>query len=493
MSAGCPFELSLTQKRQATLIYHFTSLDYLQGLLLRIDGLLQYADYLLERRKVVEPFMYSAQWGARHTGANWSSTAYPAIVDFREQVLKAIASRDTEVYGDSGAAFCSRMLAEYSMMWMSPDQEEAFKQRFEEVSNYAGEMDGIVGLLGRATPWGDYSFWVTWQQHKGLFPRLPKFRVHTDIVGRSGEVPPRTGAYVPADDPHGAMQFAWIGTTSDGYRQGKLLNCKTFNDIGLDALAAVGREGLWSDDVGLAAFFAKVWHRIPDAADKYNGWLLEENGAIKIKPRLAAPAVSRSSSIARACDWYFVELLEGEFEDGDATELAGSGQNVPPPQRARHVCTATGWWSSPAKHDSRRHFLRGDLFPDIPSDTTVGYVQWQWDDNQQDSNLPPELPREANSLQPAPRAGLWLQANQPEVRCRVAEGEPLPLVDGLSVHWQWAEQPPPGMRATSGQPCPYPGIWYCEDLPTGPHAFLHGVPLPQVQGRDVTWFLVRTQ
>ncbi|MOA51490.1 hypothetical protein D3C78_1746450 [compost metagenome] len=79
------------------------------------------------------------------------------------------------------------------------------------------------------------------------------------------------------------------------------------------------------------------------------------------------------------------------------------------------------------------------------------------------------------------------------MRCRVAEGEPLPLVEGLSVHWQWAEQPPPGMRATSGQPCPYPGIWHCEDLPAGPHAFLHGVPLPQVQGRDVTWFLVRTQ
>ena len=107
--------------------------------------------------------------------------------------------------------------------------------------------------------------------------------------------------------------------------------------------------------------------------------------------------------------------------------------------------------------------------------------------------VPVEPSHEAESLQLAPRAGLWLQTEHPEVRCRVAEGEPLPLIDGLSVHWQWAEQPPPGMRATSGQPCPYPGIWYCEDLPTGPHAFLHGVPLPQVQDRDVTWFLVRTQ
>ncbi|WP_454724840.1 MULTISPECIES: DUF2345 domain-containing protein [Cupriavidus] len=48
------FGLSLVQKRQAALLYHFTSLDYLQGLSTRIEGLLQYADYLLERRKVVE-------------------------------------------------------------------------------------------------------------------------------------------------------------------------------------------------------------------------------------------------------------------------------------------------------------------------------------------------------------------------------------------------------------------------------------------------------
>ena len=480
-----PFELSLTQKRQATLIYHFTSLDYLQGLLLRIDGLLQYADYLLERRKVVEPFMYSAQWGARHTGANWSSTAYPAIADFRQDTLESITLRAQQVYDKTGAGFCSRMLSEYSMMWVSPDQEKSFKERFEEVVKYAGEIDGI---MERSSPLDDFSFWAIWQRHKALFPRFPKFRVHTDIVGRSGEVPPRTGAYVPIDDPYGALQFAWTGAAPNGYRGGYLADCDTFNDVGLDALAAVGRDGLWGDDTGLIDFLARSVKRIPDAS-----WAMDDNGVIKTRPRLAASVVALASSTHRACEWYFVELLEDEFEDDDATEREMGGQSVPLPQRAGQVCTATGWWSSPAKHDSRRHFLRGDLFPDIPSDTTVGYVQWQWDDNQQDSTLPPELPREASSLQSAPRAGLWLQANRPEVRCRVAEGEPLPLVDGLSVHWQWAEQPPPGMRATSGQPCPYPGIWYCEDLPTGPHAFLHGVPLPQVQGRDVTWFLVRTQ
>ncbi|WP_211342541.1 hypothetical protein, partial [Azoarcus indigens] len=57
--------------------------------------------------------------------------------------------------------------------------------------------------------------------------------------------------------------------------------------------------------------------------------------------------------------------------------------------------------------------------------------------------------------------------------------------------WQWIEQPGTGLRATSGQPCPYPGVWSCEDWPTGEQTFMHGVPLPQVEGRNVTWKLVR--
>ena len=165
-----PFELSLVQKRQATLIYHFASLEYLQGLLPRIESLIQYADYLLDRRKVVEPFMYSQQWGARNTGANWSSTAYPAIADFRQGILESIALRPQQAYRGTGVGFCSRMLSEYSMMWMSPEQEKSFKERFEEVARYAGEIDGV---LGRQTPKGDFSFWVTWERQKALFPRLP--------------------------------------------------------------------------------------------------------------------------------------------------------------------------------------------------------------------------------------------------------------------------------------------------------------------------------
>ncbi|MNZ89813.1 hypothetical protein D3C78_1087490 [compost metagenome] len=164
----------------------------------------------------------------------------------------------------------------------------------------------------------------------------------------------------------------------------------------------------------------------------------------------------------------------------------------PPPQVAGTACPQAGYWSTSAKHGSRRHFAAGEIFPEIPSDTTVGITQWDWDPDQSETTTATAEPaRVADSGEPAPRAGLWLQAGNPQVRCRMTQGQPLPEVDSQTIAWTWAEQPPPGARATSGQPCPYPGIWRCEDVPMGPQRFLHGEVLPSVQGRQVTWFLVQ--
>lgn len=51
-----------------------------------------------------------------------------------------------------------------------------------------------------------------------------------------------------------------------------------------------------------------------------------------------------------------------------------------------------------------------------------------------------------------------------------------------------------GLRARSGEPCPHPGTWECLDCTPGPQNqkyFVHEAVLPQVDGRDVTWRMVR--
>ncbi|MDF3844894.1 T6SS immunity protein Tli4 family protein [Pseudomonas citronellolis] len=49
-----------------------------------------------------------------------------------------------------------------------------------------------------------------------------------------------------------------------------------------------------------------------------------------------------------------------------------------------------------------------------------------------------------------------------------------------------------GLRVTSGTPCPWPGVWTCDEAPQlGAQTIVHGVPMPSVEGNAVTWRLLR--
>jgi hypothetical protein len=103
-----------------------------------------------------------------------------------------------------------------------------------------------------------------------------------------------------------------------------------------------------------------------------------------------------------------------------------------------------GWWYTLAKHGSRQHFKAGDLAPQISQGASRGRVIWQRDIDQD-----------------------------------AAKAEPPSLAS------------PGAVRVRSGEPCPYPGIWVCEDEPGAPQPFAYQTPMPQVNGRDVCWAMVK--
>ncbi|MGE8210020.1 MAG: hypothetical protein ACN6RH_10950 [Stenotrophomonas rhizophila] len=361
-------ELNAWHKRQATLLYHFASMPYIKELLERIDALIAFADGLLDERAGLDTAGRAlADWRPIDTAGHFSTYAYPALVDFRENVVKSIALRSFEQYRTAGQDQCSRMLDEYAhqMVWASREQEDEFKRLAESVFRYAGLLSDV---MYRPSTLDDFSFWYLWQEQKHLFPRMPRFRVRTDVVGVSGQTPPRTGVYVPQEDPMAALQFAWTG----GY--GELGNTYALNDFGRLALERVGRAGLWSDAVGLQALINEPRHRDLSDIDDVD----------RANVNLAPSAVSREGFEGRPCRWYFVEMMNDTYEDHDGS-YAGTASTAtstrPHRVEAGQRVPQDGWWYTPAQMGSRRYFKKDDTFPSLPGND-FGTVLWIWSPDQ---------------------------------------------------------------------------------------------------------------
>lgn len=133
-----PLELTLWQKKQATLFYHFASLDYFKGLQQRVNELITVAESTLDQAKAEnrDALLTDQQWGTRNTSANWANVAWPFLASFRKSNAWHIANRPFEVYGITGANHCARAMDEFSMQWATPHEEKKFKETFEAVYQY---------------------------------------------------------------------------------------------------------------------------------------------------------------------------------------------------------------------------------------------------------------------------------------------------------------------------------------------------------------------
>jgi hypothetical protein len=254
---------------------------------------------------------------------------------------------------------------------MTEEEETAFKAQFEAIEQYAYRIDSAAGVGGRR-PLQDSVMLEQWTDHAHLFPKLPKFRVRTDVEGLSGKRPPRTGVYVAQDDPYATLQFAWTGN-SDGI----LGEAQTFNERGLRMVAEVGRDTLWLDGPRLAPFAIREMERNPGLDTGMS--TLEK---VRANPTRASRAMANVVYTSRPCKWYFVERVEGEFEDEDLDQADAktSAQSLRLRVEAGQPCPKSGYWFTPARENSRTHFETGQTMPDVGG--TWGATIWQWDEQQ---------------------------------------------------------------------------------------------------------------
>lgn len=365
---GAPeFKLSKWQKRQAALLYHFAHIDRLKELKKVLDNFVNGVDITLDAAKEQgrDDLITNPQWGVRDTAANFSTYGFPALRDFQKSITKQIAQIANEYYHATGYYQCGRLLGELSMGWSTPDEEEHFNAGMKVIGEHATWIDTTMEHA-----FSDDIFAVAWNEQGHKLPKMPKFRVRTDVQAESEKIPVRTGVYVPQDDPYGSLQFAWTGNSD-----GRLFDCSTFNELGLLALNTVGRDALWTDDPRLLtiakqpkyleAFKELDWFKEPDFLNDTTR---------------AMPFISGAGFTNRPCKWYFVEMVNGEFEDSDESEseIVSSFERIR--VQGGEKCPTAGYYFTPAQTNSRRHFKQGDTMPSLGGD--YGVTIWQWDTSQ---------------------------------------------------------------------------------------------------------------
>lgn len=367
------FELNIYQKRQATLIYHYISMEYLLGLKKKIDTLIAEADSDLQvaQEQGRDALIVNPRWGARDTAANWATYGYSALQEFQESTSKLIAYRNNEIYCGTGAYQCGHLLGEISMLWATEEEEKQFKEEWEEIYSYAANIDDVTA---RQASWHDFSLALEWRLIGAQFPLLPKFRVHVDIEAETDKPTPRTGVYVSQDDPYGALQFGWAGDDD-----GALGEVETLNAFGIQALQSVGRDNLWVNDQAMAAF----------ANRPENQTILKKDSLVEfpVMPKFAPSAIARSAFTSRPCKWYFVEMLPDQWEAADEQDHLSGKPEVPDTRlRAmpREAVPVEGNWYTPAikGEAGRRYMKQGQALPDVMQ-TEYGAVIWYFDSSQQ--------------------------------------------------------------------------------------------------------------
>lgn len=359
--------LNVWQKKQAALLYLFASSDYLKGLYERVHQLQDFADGILDqsRGEGRDRFLRDARWGDRDTSENWANNAWSFLADFRLSVMKNMADRQSQIYSITGANQCARGMAEFSMQWMTSEEEKTFNEMLESTVRYAMYIDMTMDKFHRAGRWDDFGLAVTWVTHSSLITNFPKFRIHENIIGETGKVPPKTGVYISTDHPNGSLQFAW-----NGNEYGKLRECSIFNHLGEKALATVGRSKLWLDG-GAMLGFVQMNLDSPE--------LLEDSYFAKSHTPVLAPSlVARNVFTSAPSKWCYVEMVEGEFEqiDTESDQLSFNQRRF----ESGGICEVSGFYFTPVSSGSRRYFKSGDAFPGL--DSTYGKTIWQWDSNQ---------------------------------------------------------------------------------------------------------------
>ncbi|QFS16374.1 hypothetical protein FHP22_01920 [Acinetobacter indicus] len=363
-------KLTRFQKQSIALIYYVTSRSYLEMLLTKLDELIQHTGGVIDLadQQYRDRVLLQEGWGMGDTSANWSTYAYPSLLDFRIDLIRIIEQTKQEKYGWTAAYNTARMLGEFRPNWMSEEEEADFKLRFDELYRLCSYYDSCVKP---PRSWSLYGLFEVIKE-LGIFEhKVPKFKLRTDIRVNSGEIIPKTGVYIPVGDRYGVPQFAWTYRDENSFTRGQLEECETLNALGKDLFSKFNEYTAWTPSEELRAFAIENIKnkRIEDDWD-----YLKSDREVQLE--LTPSLISRNAFTSFDSSWYFVELIEGEFEDigvEDVDTFATPDLKV----IGGELCPRTGYWILSNDKGKRLYFTKGTVMNKSSKDWGEEY--WVYD------------------------------------------------------------------------------------------------------------------
>jgi hypothetical protein len=296
-----PPELTRAQIKQAMLLYHFSSSDYLKKMQDALNDVISYVGYLLDLAKAQDRdrHLVSEQWGVRETSENWAINAWPFLKNFQISTSRQLAERNVRKFNITGSNQFYRGISEYSMGWALTEEQEIFRSKLNEVARYARNIDNTLDKYSTSSRWNDFNITLAWERLNIDFSSVPNFKIRPDIIVETGQIPVKAGVYISSSDPHATLQFSW----HDG-SYGKLLLGRTFNSLGLNALTQVGRDDLWINKEKMLSFM------LANRKDP----LLKDDSFFSESPSIetATELIARNAFEEIDSKWLYVELINGE-------------------------------------------------------------------------------------------------------------------------------------------------------------------------------------
>ena len=324
--------------QEVYLLERFSSLDYFRPIRDNYEAAVKRAEQCLEAFVTDLPPDYRSRHLSRQPDIVWGERVLPNMRSTLRSLCEGyIMVSHGELNGLGAASEVGsdrRGIVDHDWSWMDEPQVTAVVPGgSDKFWAYFAAADTpairVTSTIDRYWDQGDLAERYSERSFGPLNPpeRWPRYRLNSSVQVATGEPIPRNGIYLPDIDCSCASLLA------AGDKAPKARYLVRFD------------ESVVEDGVG--------WQRVP-------------------------------VSEKRPATWTLIERVPGEtvpFEEG-LGQVEAALTRVP----AGKGCPRAGYWFTPAKQGSRRHFKQGDEFPEIEG-SAYGATFWQWSPDQSDPKL----------------------------------------------------------------------------------------------------------